>query len=159
MADLFGAQDKGGARNTDPKTSHAAAESINVTKLETKVLGMLKSFGPMTAEQVAVNLSLQLPTITPRFAPLLEKNMIRKKTGTSGETLTRKSVMTGRRRIIYEHQPDESLWIERPRKKTAKQEIELMKTALRLIREIVTTDDYANKSEAIYNITSDILEN
>ena len=158
MGDLF--DDKRAlARNTDPATSHAAAESVNVSKLESKVLGILQNFGPMTAEQVAVTLSMQLPTITPRFAPLLDKRMIEKCVGCDGETMLRKSVLTGRKRIVYKFQPDQSLWRARPKSKTSRQKVKDMEAAFRLIREICFSPNNVDKVGDILAVMSKLRRN
>ena len=108
---------KGAHRNTDPKTSVKAAKSVKATKLEGQVLNELfnreksmsqwntllhlqgnmdtlpSEFG-MTSEEVALSLDREFDCITPRFAPLLRKELIEK----SGITRKGKS---GHGRIVW----------------------------------------------------------
>ena len=80
------------ARKSDPSTSHEAARSVNTTMLEACVYGALKAHGPMTSFEVADILRLSLVTVSPRFAPLRDKGLIkdtgRRKTGESGRGRT-----------------------------------------------------------------------
>lgn len=42
------------ARKTDPKTSHAAADSVrNITATHERILDILREYGPMNDEQIA----------------------------------------------------------------------------------------------------------
>lgn len=67
------------ARNTDPPTSHAAARSMEPTRLQLLVLNCIQSFGDkgVTAEQVADCLHVDKQSITPRFRPLVEGDLIK----------------------------------------------------------------------------------
>jgi len=80
------------ARRSDPETSKEAARSVNTTMLEACVYGALKAHGPMTSFEVADILRLSLVTVSPRFAPLRDKGLIkdtgRRKTGESGRGRT-----------------------------------------------------------------------
>lgn len=66
------------ARNTDPATSHAAAQSIDITYLEGKVLEGIQSFpgAGATQDDLVSKLGLASNTITPRFKTLLDKGVI-----------------------------------------------------------------------------------
>ena len=128
--------DAGAARSTDPSTSHAAAKSINASKLESLVLACLSNHGPMTAEQVALQVNRTLQTITPRFAPLCDKQMIEKVMTPDGYKKERSRV-TGRLRLVYRFQPDKTLWRKRPKRRSIKQQherIEHLEAALRKLR-------------------------
>ena len=78
------------ARITDPDTSHAAAESLETTELETKVLEVIASFGEAgcIADDVYKQLpNLSIASVSPRFAPLVRKgkvNVIGKRPAPSG---------------------------------------------------------------------------
>lgn len=65
------------ARRTDPQTSKKAARGVNKTALEAAVFGALKAHGPQTINEVADVLRLSLVTVSPRFAPLRDKQLIR----------------------------------------------------------------------------------
>lgn len=64
------------ARNTDPDTSHDAAHSFDAAELELIVWNTLYQWGPMTSEQVAEFLNINLVSISPRFRPLVNKGAI-----------------------------------------------------------------------------------
>ena len=67
-------------RNTDPETSHIAANSIRarVPTLESMVLEFLKSRGDTggTTEEIALALNLDRVTISPRMKPLLTRGQV-----------------------------------------------------------------------------------
>jgi DNA-binding MarR family transcriptional regulator len=93
--DLF---EYGAARNTDPLTSKAAAESINATRLEAIVLAAITRSGSrgMTSEEAAAAVSMELGSITPRLSPLEQKGLIRR-------TDARRAGKSGRGRIVWSH--------------------------------------------------------
>ena len=68
----------GGARNTDPETSHEAAESIDTTALERIVYDTIKMFpnGCIGDDVVKMLPQFGIQTISPRYAPLLRKGWI-----------------------------------------------------------------------------------
>jgi hypothetical protein len=66
------------ARTSDPDTSHDAARAVDASRLEQVVLGTLKTYGPLTARGVAHLSLVDLQSITPRFAPLARKGLIRR---------------------------------------------------------------------------------
>ena len=70
--------DWGLARNTDPATSHDAAESIDATRLEMIVLEEFKKAPKgLTAEELSDRLpGIPLNTLTPRLAPLKNKGYL-----------------------------------------------------------------------------------
>lgn len=82
----------GAYRHTDPETSKEAAK-FDVTKLEGEVYAVLRD-RPSTAEEIAQALGKALPTITPRFAPLIRKGLIY-------DTGERRPGASGRSRIVY----------------------------------------------------------
>lgn len=64
----------GRARYTDPDTSHLAAQSVDVTKLEGAVLDALKAAPDgLTSEELSERLGLSLVTVSPRLRPLVNK--------------------------------------------------------------------------------------
>jgi len=68
----------GGARNTDPETSHEAAESLDTTELERIVYEVIKMFpnGCIGDDVVRMLPQFGIQTISPRYAPLLRKGWI-----------------------------------------------------------------------------------
>lgn len=74
MLDLF--ESAALARSSDPSTSHEAAASVDAKTLEVEVLLAL-AHGPQTMHRVASILGRELVSISPRFAPLIRKGLIR----------------------------------------------------------------------------------
>jgi hypothetical protein len=70
--------ERGGARNTDPETSHLAADSVNVTKLNAMVLDFLVRTSPRTwaAIEIARHLGVHPWSISPRMAQLKDKGLV-----------------------------------------------------------------------------------
>ena len=67
----------GGSRRSDPATSKAAAKSVDANDLETRVYWCLKlAKNGLTSHEVADWLNLSLVTVSPRFRPLVNKNLI-----------------------------------------------------------------------------------
>jgi hypothetical protein len=68
----------GGARNSDPDTSYAAAQSVDATELERIVYNVIKSFpNGCTSDEVMKSLyHYGVQTVSPRYAPLLRKGFI-----------------------------------------------------------------------------------
>jgi hypothetical protein len=66
------------ARNTDPDTSHDAAESIDTTALEQIVYEVIKQFpnGCIGDDVVKMLPQFGIQTISPRYAPLIRKGWI-----------------------------------------------------------------------------------
>lgn len=66
------------ARNVDPSTSHAAAESVDATKLERVILDKLKvcKAPGATTYELAQLLGLSLVSVSPRMRPLAIKRLI-----------------------------------------------------------------------------------
>jgi hypothetical protein len=61
----------GYARNTDPESSHEAAENINGERLQSLVVQTLKETKiPMTSIDIAKHLGIHLVSISPRMKPL-----------------------------------------------------------------------------------------
>lgn len=67
------------ARKTDPQTSHEAASGVQTSPLESLVLEALKaSPRGCTADELADKLpDIRMNTLTPRFASLMRKGLIR----------------------------------------------------------------------------------
>lgn len=83
MNDLFETQAYQLARNTDPSTSHEAAEKLDATALEALVLSYIKIF-PLEgciSEQIEdlmwVNEQVKASSVTPRYRKLLDKGLIK----------------------------------------------------------------------------------
>lgn len=86
--------DHGGARISDPGTSHVAAASVNVTKLYGVIQRALREHGPMTTEEIARATGEDLQSITPRMKPMEEA-------GLAIRTDKRRRGSTGRSRIVW----------------------------------------------------------
>lgn len=65
-------------RNTDPDTSHQAANSVDTSKLEALVYEVISMYPDgCVADDVEKRLAyLRSHSITPRFAPLIRKGLI-----------------------------------------------------------------------------------
>lgn len=70
---------RGAARVEDPETSHEAADSVKTAPLESVVLDALKTAPEgCTADELAVKLpNIPMNTLTPRFASLIRKGLIK----------------------------------------------------------------------------------
>ena len=68
----------GGARSTDPYTSHEAAESIDTTVLERLVYETIRMFpnGCISDEVLRLLPTYTHQTISPRYAPLIRKGWV-----------------------------------------------------------------------------------
>jgi len=66
------------ARNTDPETSHEAAESFDATELERIVYEVIKQFpnGCIGDDIVKMLPQFGIQTISPRYAPLIRKGWV-----------------------------------------------------------------------------------
>jgi hypothetical protein len=70
------------ARNTDPDTSHEAAEKLDTTALEAKVYRVLRLYGPPRGKPMCVveiwhHLpELSVDTISPRMCQMVKKGFI-----------------------------------------------------------------------------------
>lgn len=82
--DLPPVQERGKSRRTDPPTSIAAGESVNVSALEARVWAYLCFVAPQgrTSRELAEEMELSRITISPRLKPLETKGKVRR----SGET-------------------------------------------------------------------------
>ena len=150
-ADLFG---KAFARNTDPFTSHKAARRVDITRGQKKVLKALQTVGPSTQEEVGDFYKIASDTIGPRFKPLRLMNRIRALLDNQGTVITRKG-RSGRQRIVWEIQPDPSLYRPLPEKRTRAQ---LYRTALEEIRDLVPVlwpDEHRPITEIIERVTGE----
>lgn len=67
------------ARNTDPLTSHQAAETVNTSRLEAIVLEAYRASPQgLTQDELADKLpNIPLNTLSPRLAPLIRKGLLR----------------------------------------------------------------------------------
>lgn len=90
------------ARNTDPDTSHAAAESVDTTRLEMIVLDTITACGSLGAtwDELHTRTGLNKASISPRFRPLCNKNLIKPKIDDSGKKITRPGV-AGRAQTVW----------------------------------------------------------
>jgi len=65
------------ARNTDPKSSHEAAEEVDATRLQRLVIEALNETKvPMTSLAIAEHLNIPVWSISPRMKPLENLNQI-----------------------------------------------------------------------------------
>jgi DNA-binding MarR family transcriptional regulator len=85
----------GAYRHNDPDTAQEAAESIDVTKLESAVLSALgKSVSGLTVYEIAERLDISLVSASPRLRPLVRKGFVED----SGD---RRETPSGRRAIVW----------------------------------------------------------
>jgi predicted transcriptional regulator len=69
--------DEGAARASDPSTSHEAAESLDVGRLQGVVLGTLaKARTGLTTHEIARECGIGYQTITPRMKGLCSKGLV-----------------------------------------------------------------------------------
>jgi hypothetical protein len=89
------------ARNTDPATSHAAARSVTLTPGRELVLSALRTFGPMTDEQLVPILAGKLsPSGTrTRRSELVSLGLVR-------ATSKTRPLASGRDGIVWEAVPE-----------------------------------------------------
>jgi predicted transcriptional regulator len=85
------------ARNTDPQTSHDAADSITANQIELEVCNAL-AVGPSTTEEIANRLGRDLQSITPRMRPLENKGYVMR-------TQFTRPGKSGRERIVWQRTP------------------------------------------------------
>jgi hypothetical protein len=90
------------ARTDDPDTSHEAAETVDVSKLQFLVLNAIAQFPEgATAEDVEKALPQhRWNTITPRFAPLM-------RSGAIVDTGLRRKASTGRSQRVVKFVPED----------------------------------------------------
>lgn len=77
------------ARNTDPATSHAAAEKVRVNPCERAVLATLTLYGPLTSHEIATRSGLSLVTVSPRMKRLEERALVAREGKRDGRTVWR----------------------------------------------------------------------
>jgi DNA-binding MarR family transcriptional regulator len=87
--------DRGAYRRTDPRTSVAAAQSVEPAPLEALVLECLyRRPAGLTTHELADLLHLELVTVSPRMRPLASKGLV----VDSGE---RRAGPSGRKSIVW----------------------------------------------------------
>lgn len=65
------------ARRSDPPTSKAAANSINMRGMKAQILNVLKECGPLTEHEIALRIRRERVSVSPRFAELRDAGLIR----------------------------------------------------------------------------------
>ncbi len=102
MSDQVDMFEKGRARNKDPDTSKEAAESVNATKLELRVLHAL-SVCPVgaTCGEICDLTGLAWNTVSPRLAPLREKGLIKVRLNQEGRQVKRLGRLTKRKQLVW----------------------------------------------------------
>ena len=71
-------EDRALYRATDPDTSKEAADKVDAVRLERLVVDAVRELGTATAHEVAEHTLLSLVTVSPRFAPLERKGLLRR---------------------------------------------------------------------------------
>jgi len=91
-----GSNNKGGVRDTDPSTSHDAAEPIDTQRLEAVVLIAHMKIGEqgLTWDECAALTRIDKASVSPRFKPLMRKGLLKIKHDENGKPVKRG---TGRR--------------------------------------------------------------
>lgn len=67
---------KGGARRTDPPTSHEAAAKVGVNRLQRIILKTLKAHGPLTMSEIAAANRLPRDSLSPRMKGLVKMELL-----------------------------------------------------------------------------------
>jgi len=100
------------ARNEDPDTSHRAAETVDVSKMQALVLEAISRFPDgATAEDIERALPQhRWNTITPRFAPLM-------RAGAIVDTGLRRKASTGRNQRVVKFVPEDFRPNDPPKRK------------------------------------------
>jgi DNA-binding MarR family transcriptional regulator len=137
------------ARRTDPDTSHEAAASVKVQKVEARVLrAMAEMDGVGTWDLISDRSGLRPGTVSPRFAPLRGKGLIVEsgslRPGSSGrsQTLWRLTPL-GRLWVRDNPGPDpEPILPEGPAQRALRPDHALARVLVRKI-EAVTHEDWA----------------
>ncbi len=84
------------ARHTDPSTSHEAARSVDVPKLERAVLEALTAApNGATSTELANALDVPLVSVSPRLRPLANKGLV------VASTMRRRGI-SGRAQIVWQ---------------------------------------------------------
>jgi hypothetical protein len=94
--------DIGNSRWSDPSTSHAAADSVDATRLESIVYAAHKRAGDngLTWDETAAETGLDKASVSPRFAPMMRKKMLRIKHDTLGQEVKRSTGRSGRQQLV-----------------------------------------------------------
>lgn len=89
------------ARSADPETSHEAAESVrNVTDTHDRILGLLRSYGPLTDSGIReIWTRLLFPRTTDSGLRTRRAELV--KAGLVVDTGTRVKLASGRRSIVW----------------------------------------------------------
>lgn len=70
------------ARNTDPDTSHAAADAVKVAELEARVIEALKIVpSGLTNNEIADMTKIEVGSVSPRMKPLETKLLVTRTDG------------------------------------------------------------------------------
>jgi hypothetical protein len=94
--------DIGASRWSDPNTSHAAADTVNATRLEDIVYVATFKAGDdgLTWDETAAVTGLDKASVSPRFAPMMRKKMLRIKLDTLGQQVKRSNGRSGRQQLV-----------------------------------------------------------
>lgn len=75
-------------RRSDPPTSRAAAERVNVSDLQALVLNVLRAHpAGLTSHEIAAATGRDLVSISPRMRPLVQKRQVREAGRRDGRTV------------------------------------------------------------------------
>ena len=85
----------GNVRSTDPVTSRRAASRVNAKRLNTLILGALRSRGPMTTEELSKFIRCRLQSVTPRMSPLVKKGLVQNTGKTRRGSSNRERIVWG----------------------------------------------------------------
>lgn len=66
----------GAARHTDPPTSHAAAATVDVNRLERIIIDSLKQYGPLTMSEIAASARVPRDSLSPRTPRLVRLDVM-----------------------------------------------------------------------------------
>lgn len=77
----------GGARRTDPQTSHDAAATVKTGKLQDLIVASLRDQGPGTASDISLRINRALNSVSPRMAGLTRAGIIHIVGGERGRSI------------------------------------------------------------------------
>jgi hypothetical protein len=84
-----------GARNSDPITSHDAAQVADAASHQNAILRALEAHGAMTEEEVSLRTGIPRTSLSPHFKPLIRKGLIQNMRNPDGTLMKRPNPTSG----------------------------------------------------------------
>jgi hypothetical protein len=76
MSDDYDDEVPGKARSTDPDTSHFAAATVKVARLEKAIVATLAAHGDLTAKEIAIHSGEEYCSVTPRMPDMILRQLV-----------------------------------------------------------------------------------